>query len=572
MREIFKEILDGQEEQFKKNVMRDYLVFNREYCNCSGFSILKTISKEYEIQKFFEVRLEHYIRELLVNYVFRLTLEDKGVEVILPEVDNHDEGFHYYSNIEYENKVNYEFIADYGYSKVMYRYTDISDEKARKLLSDSVDELVIMSWDNSDRISDKRINVNNSTVRRISVRDLFEKYIGLEEYEYYMSFLTGTITEFQEFIGAKSTPKLSPFSMGAFRFEVENSILEYAKQVREYISADEKISQMHLAGVDGISYGYRIIDEENKTRFPSLEDKTMKLISKVGLLDRFVNDNSIQFLLGGKDYSRSLMTSEFLFKQYDCNDCFDYTAVVSGYLKSVEQLLFHIVCFAKDKGFRIKSNGKKMPDGRYPSSSKKEGKVYKIDLTHEELDYVDTTIGSLKCFLNDNKKHLLTVDIKYRQTIIDALDCYRIECRNNSFHLDNNYNWSRVELIRHNTFFLYVLLLEGCKLGDAIVDTKEELVSITDNRLERLYYMISSGKAGVYEFAYEGDEFETETIQVRHVAEESSFPSFDSVGRIKTVLLTFERLDDHRRIVITRFNVPREIWCVDENGKRELII
>lgn len=568
----FKEILDNQGRIFRNAVMRDYLAFNREYCDRSGFPFLETSSKEYQMQKYFEKRLEHYIRVYLVNHVFRLALEDKGVGVYLSEAGNHDESVQYFSNIEYENIAKYEFTADYGDSVVMYRYTDISDEMAQEMLSDFADELVIICWDIPGRILDNKVSDTDSTVCKICIRDFFEKNIGIEEYEVYISFLTGIVIEFQEFIGAKSAPKLSPFSMGSFRFEVEKNILTYTKQVREYISADEKISQMHLDGADGISYGYRIIDEENKTSFPSLEDSTKKLISKVGILDRFVNNNRVLWLLGGKDYSRSLMTSEYLYKQYDCDDCFDYTAIVSGYLKSIEQLLFHIVCLAKDKGYRIKSNGKKKPDGRFPVSSRKEGNVYKIDLTKDDLECVDTTIGSLIHFFEDNQNSLLTVDSLYRQTVIDALNCYRIECRNNSFHLDNNYNWSRVELIRWNTFFIYVLLLEGCKLGDTASDAKDELVNISDNRLERLFYMISLGNDGVYEFVFTDDQFETETIQVKHVPEESSYPSFDNIGRIKSVLLTFERLEDQRKVFITRFNVPEEIWYVNKAGNKEQLV
>ena len=571
MVENFREILACQGRLFRNAVMRDFLAFNREYTDHSGFPFLETTSKEYEIQKYFEKRLEHYTRVILVNDVFRLSLEYKGVGVYMSEINNQNQGCVFYTNIEYEDIAKYEFTADYGDSTVMYRYTDISDENGREMLSDFVDELVVMQWDIPSRIIDNKVNDTDGLVHRTCIRDFFAKHIGLEEYEEYITFLTGIIIEFQEFIGAKSAPKLSPFSMGAFRFEVEKNIITFTEKIREYIAADEKISQMKVDGVDGILYGYRIIDEDNRIRFPNLETDTKLLASKIGLLDKFVNDNRILLLIGGKDYSRSLITSEYLYKQYDCDDCFDYTAVVSGYLKSVEQLLFHIVCFAKDKGLRIKSNGKKMPDGNFPPSSRKEGNVFKIDLTKNNLEYVDTTIGSLIHFLDDNKSSLLAVDQIYRQTVIDALNCYRIECRNNSFHLDNNYNWSRVEFIRWNTFFIYLLLLEGCKLGDTTGEMNEELVSISDNRLERLFYMISSGIEGVFEFVFEGDGLEMETMQVRHVADESSFPSYDNIGRIISVLLTFERITDHRRVIITRNNVPTEIWYVDDTGKKELI-
>ncbi|MCR5095907.1 MAG: hypothetical protein K6A70_04130 [Erysipelotrichaceae bacterium] len=572
MEEFFRDILLEQGRVFKHAIMRDYLIFEKEYTDLSGFAFLETVSKEYEIQKFFEIRLEHYIREILVNGVFRLALEDKGVGVYMPELNLYNGMTHYYTNVEYENIAKYEFIADYGKSRIMYRYTETPDGTDKAGGDDFADELVIIKWDALSRVDGENNGEADSAIRIISLLEFFQENSLDENYNDYISFITGIIVEFQEFIGAKSIPKLSPCSMGFFRFKVEEEIIAYVDRIKEYIVDDEKIRRMNVNGVKGLSYGYQIIDDENRNKFSLLESKTNALISNAGIVEDFINSGAIQYLIGGKDYSRSLITSEYLLKQYDCDDCFDYTAIASGYLKSVEQLIFHIVSLSANKGLRIKSNGNRMPNGEYPSSSKKEGKVYKIDLTTENLDYVDSTIGALIHFINDNKEALLVVDEAYRETIIDALNCYRIECRNNSFHRHNNYSWSRVELIRKNTFFMYLLLLSCCKLGDTQCETNKELTIITDSRLERLYYLISSGYDGVFDFVVDDAGLGEGIIRVKHTANESEFPSFDSIGRIKSAYFTFESIDDGQKVIITNNNAPREIWYEDSSGRKRQIL
>lgn len=562
MERYFADICGGQERAFKKTVMYDYHVFNRKYKDVSGFPFLNITTKEYELQNYYEKRMEHYIREILVNGVLFKALAQKGIKVYLPEIKGDKWIGAYYTNAEYEEIAKYEFRIDYKNKIVIYRYTDILDEKALELFSDQKFEVNIIQWDAPEQSPKNKEHSSERFVKRICIRDFFLEYIGLDEYQMFITFLECMVSEFQEFIGAKSVPILSPFSLGLFRFEVEKEILSYIETVRKYVGLDI---------IGEISYGYQIITDSNKMKYFKLEAETKKIISQTGIIEDFLNSNSMLYLIGGMDFSRSLITSEYLYKQYNSDDCFDYTAIVSGYLKSIEQLLFRIVCFAIDKSYRIKSNGRTKPNGKYPASSKKEGKIFKIDFTSNELEYVDTSIGSLIHFLDDNKEDLIIFGKKYRRVVIDALNCYRDECRNASFHLDNNYNWSNVEIVRWNTFFLYVVLLEGCKLGNSLYVTQRALTNITDNRLERLVYMISSGVDGAYEFGFDTGAYGIETMKVKHIAEESEFPSYDSIGRVKSVLLTFERLDNNQKVIITGVNKPEIMWYVDENGKKELI-
>ena len=327
---------------------------------------------------------------------------------------------------------------------------------------------------------------------------------------------------------------------------------------------------MNLLGAPEMDYGYRVIDNENKEEYGKVEKASKDLLQNSEILNEFDEKRLYRFLIGGADFAKSFITSEYLYKQYDCDDCFDYTAIVSGYLKSVEQLLYHIACFSKDKVYKIKNNGHKNKQGVRPASVKI-GKVHKIDFVTENDGCFDTTIGSLINFLEDNKADLLLCEDTYKETIINCLNCYRIECRNGSFHLDNNYNWSRVEIIRWDTFLIYILLLTCCKLADTDWKTKQDFQLIEDDCLERLYDIIASGKEGLFEFVFMGDDYLLEPMKVKHVTAESSYPSYDTVGRIKSVFLTFETVADHQKVIITRRNVPEEMYFIDASGYKSKI-
>ncbi len=572
MNSYFAEIRSSQERKFKNCVMRDFLSFNKLFEDKSGFPFLGTTSREYEIQKFFEIRLEHYIRNILINDVLRLLLEDKGVGIYKSEVsDVSAEDKYFYTNAEYEKKAGYEFVADYGEETVMYRYTDITSEDAERLLSDSEDKLVVLDWNQLAKTYERCIALSNGKkLQYCSLYQLFQERIGIDEYQDFITFLTGVVIEYQEFIGVKSTPKLSPFSLGRFRFEVENNFKKYTEKIRDYMKAEDKINSMNLSDAPGIDYGYRVIDDENKKKYAKAEKASKELLRNTEILKAFDEKRLYRYLIGGADFAKSFITSEYLYKQYDCDDCFDYTAIVSGYLKSIEQLLYHIACFSKDKGYKIKNNGQKNKQGVYPASVKIE-KVYKIDFVKENDGCFDTTIGSLIHFLDDNKADLLICEDIYKKTIIDCLNCYRIECRNDSFHLDNNYYWSRVEFIRWNTFLICILLLSCCKLADTDWKTKQDFRFIEDDRLERLYDIIASGKEGLFEFAFIGDGYLLEPMKVKHISAESSYPSYDSVGRIKSVFLTFETVADHQKVVVMRKNVPEEMYFIDASGNKSKI-
>ena len=157
---------------------------------------------------------------------------------------------------------------------------------AENLLTDFEDQLVIINWDKpvQKEIRKDMTLANGKKICYRSLYDLFEERIGNDEYEDFIIYLTGVVIEFQEFIGVKSVPKLSPFSLGTFRLEEEEEFKSYIQKIYEYMKADDKISAMAIDGIDGINYGYRVIDDENKQKYKKAEDKTKELLKTTDIL------------------------------------------------------------------------------------------------------------------------------------------------------------------------------------------------------------------------------------------------------------------------------------------------
>ena len=68
-----------------------------------------------------------------------------------------------------------------------------------------------------------------------------------------------------------------------------------------------------------------------------------------------------------------------------------------------------------------------------------------------------------------------------------------------------------------------------------------------------------------------GDGYLLEPMKVKHIAAESGYPSYDKVGRIKSVFLTFETVTGHQKVIIMRRNVPEEMYFINAGGNKTKI-
>lgn len=571
MDDCLVKIAKKQAALFEKQIISEFVSFNNSYKSQSGFPTLELFPDTYYRQKYFEERLEYYVRSTLVNGIICPALESRGVRVYQPELPE-ENGCIYYSNIEYEKHAGYEFGAEYTDKKVVYRYTAISKQEAKRLLSNSENQLMVLHWvdHNQEEFNWQDVDLGDGQVLRDCYwGTFFREVFGQDEYEYYLTFITGQIIKMQEFLGVMSVSKLSPISLGFFRFSEEKELIGYIKQTKDLKAADDLVKKIHPEGQTSIPYGYRIIDEENRQEFLNLEETSKKLIFDAGLLEKYERERLYKYLLGKSDFARSFLTSEYLYKQYDCDDCFDYTAIVSGYLKSVEQLLFSVALFSIGNGNKIKYARGRNIHGKYPTQEMEKGTKV-VEFTTDNLPCIDTTMGALWHYFEKYQDSLFTVDKQYMSLIIDCLDCYSAECRNNSFHKHNIDKWSRVEFIRSNTLFLYVVILAGFRLGANTGDTSKAFQAIEQERIERLYYLIREKNQTRFEFVYYGDG-EDFREEVTFVPQDSLFPTYNEYGLIVSAFLMFEDVSDAHKVVVTKQLMPQEIWWVDKSGNREMI-
>ena len=88
---------------------------------------------------------------------------------------------------------------------------------------------------------------------------------------------------------------------------------------------------------------------------------------------------------------------------------------------------------------------------------------------------------------NSKKVFLFSENSDWMKTVTDCLNCYKDECRNDHFHKDVMTDWRRVQLVRDNTLFLYIILLGGCRMSGSADRDMVALDVVPDFRLERMH-------------------------------------------------------------------------------------
>lgn len=589
--DAFVNALSEAYHDFSKQIMIELTLFSYEPSKF-GFADLDLITREYAIQKYFEPRLETYVREYLVTRFFEKVLEEKGYDVYTPTYtvpdDQYIDGEVFCSNKEFEDNAGFEFVIDNEKDLIGCRFTDIHAWDAEEFFETKrVSKIIVIDWFNIDGISNeekkRRTYGISGDVDIMGIREFVSEWIGDSESTAYELFMRKTIQDYQETIGISSLPKLTAPVLFEHRLDEERIVLKNSiKDIATFSAIEKHDAAFPEDKRRDTHYGYRIIDLDNfktnqeKSFSQDIEIRSKQLLSDSGVTETYASRKLYKALVGKSDFAKSFLTSEYLFSQYNESDLFDYTAVVSGYLKSVEQLLTVLVFGFADKTFsngttnlpyRIKSNGKKKSDGSFPASSKKEkirnNYVWRIDLASDDLECVDTTIGSLINFFREYKQSIYTVDDIFKATIIDCLECYRIECRNNSFHTHNNYDWEKVKKIRHNTILLYIMLLGGVMLAFDEATIQKQFEIVKDDRLERIYYWLRKMQMYTFRVKFESDE----NYYLAARSAEDSFPEFDCNGLLQddfSISVRCVREDDKnmedRHFIISRDNIPEEIW------------
>lgn len=537
-----------------------------------NLEIFQYADPDFYFYRFAIDRQERSTKSLLTSIMYRV-MERYGLSFDVPDD---------------RRNVPFSFIMHVNDQTLGYKYDDFyENEDVNAILENyNVDSAFIIRTWKAGR-SDEWIARENAhyledgaKVQAIKIEDFFNTYFAEGEYDLFIACMDKYLKMAREITGYKSIGFLSSMNLAA------------QKVYEEKVLADWEYD----------SYHYQIIDSSNKkirkylylssNEFP----KSTLHVMSVNYLDRGL----FKTMIGSNEYAESFITSEWLFHSLDGKKNFDYTSVISGYLKSIEQLLHTIVMVNVDNNCKISmSRANNIREKAYDNAvrifenrggawnelfvnTKKEYRKKSfpyIDLTHNQIEYMDSSIGTFEFFLRNNP-HIF-IDPSLSDTIADMVCCFRIECRNGYFHTHNLDDWSVVEKTRANAIYLYFVLLGVCIIP---LDKEAELKMSEIDRFDELCKKIREFRHFNTEFIFEYDDgrklnliydFINNTIEYTDDGIEHYVSLlFYSVDEFS--LEAYEKFDagimKEQKVYLTRDTLPSKIYGVHRDHNLEEIV
>ncbi|MBQ6053072.1 MAG: hypothetical protein IJL30_07325 [Clostridia bacterium] len=449
----------------------------------SEFDIFSPASKEFFEYRSLEWKLEWNIRDHLVIGIISDLFNAAEIECQpTKEKQNKAHPTFRYSNADYGENYPFAFIVKTAGETVGYRFSWFErkdEEQIKSILRDhKVDSYRIIDFGYYDSIENEKRVYSRRSDERVSLRSFFEQYFGIEVYNDYISRTRKAVAEASEKNGFYAIPKLSKKHSSDFRITLQDSIREIKLNECSYI----KIS------------GERI-------NIDSLAQDDIKIINAY-----FLDEELYKSLCGDSDFATCFVTAEYLSGIFEKGYLFDYTSVICGYLKSVEQLLYgyYLSFFEKTdliQGY-LDIKKKEIEQLKAKGEFVREN-PYKPGAYQKRMDYKKNTpieLGGLVYFLRYEKR-AWRVSEEGKESIIRILDDYRKTCRNEHFHKDNIVDYQEVERIRNNTYVCLALILGGFKMMNESISDNSKL-GIRNDAYERFYNAIRGilGSPSIFTF------------------------------------------------------------------------
>lgn len=248
------------------------------------------------------------------------------------------------------------------------------------------------------------------SIERVTIREFWERHFGRDEFEVLADYLNAFNEKAKEIIGFSTV--VTPTEAALQKFKARTG-----EVLRTFPYADAIPDSVYQPQIDIMTKNY---------------------------IDRGL----WKAMVGSANFAVSFITSEWNFEMYELTENLDLTSIISGYLKSVEQLIWTILKFQTGKTFKIRA---------------KNGEL--IEYTTNSEDVIDTTLGSLEGVLIHNS-WMFDVNYHAKTHITATIKNWREKHRNGFFHKDNLQTIDRVKEIRNQTLQLYFLILGGCSIGD----------------------------------------------------------------------------------------------------------
>lgn len=496
-------ILNKHVNEFINNIKIELESPHDSWFDNFGFPIFSTTSKDFHEQIYFQSYLESYSRKMINSVLKELFDEDVEYKIVWPEFEY--KGFYTgYLNSEYEQEFKFEFIdCD---NRIGYRYSTFSVQEIDRLCSQgNVDSIVLILWEKEDEAI--CFGYDDNRIKVILLWELFEELfseLSIDEvrnmYDTFVDGIKKAIEEACSIISLTTLPGFTPSYIHKNRAAVLNAFVKDIKSLSCFFV-------------------------KNKN-YKSIEERSKQLIESYHLPEYFLKNRMEYAFVGDSLYAKSFLTSEYLFRYFVKNPLFDYTPIVSGYIKSIEQLL-HAICVS------------------FRNSQK------------QYFNMSSYTLGSYIYYLKENVTILRSEMQSVINIIVDCLESYRVESRNHLFHKDYFKNWERVITIRNNTLFLYVALLGSAE--HALLSRNSSVLGILDEDYDLLFMALDSENAQRYSITINDIEYHDLEKTPRNEG-----ISYDANGLIVNVL-SFQKkeCDGYSEILLSRNNMPAEVWTED---------
>lgn len=449
------------------------------------------------------------------------------------------------------------------------------------LQQNGLDEAVILYASKPGRADDwiaednKNYAGDGLKLRAESLGTFFKHYFGQAEYGDFLKAIDQYTKEAREITGYKSIKFFSKMNLATQNAVEEKTLSDWQYKAYEFQIIDRQDPRVS----DYLYFSPNL--------FPASELDKME--------ENYIQNGLYKAMVGSEEFAESFRTSEWLYYSLKDLKRFDYTAVISGYLKSVEQLLYKIVMLNVDNNCKIAMSragaiGREAVRNRVrtykwdygswtivPANDKNEKFKY-IDLTQAQVKYMDSSMGTFEHFLEYNP-HIFVFPGRAK-TIADMVSCFRTECRNVFFHTHNLSDWNVVEIVRSNATYLYFVLLGGCMIPSTKIS---DLGFLSNDSFDNLCKRIREFQHYNGEFIFEYEDgrklnliydFMNNTLEytdtgIEHY-ERLVFYEVETFG-----YEAYEKLDEGIReeqiICLTRDNLPTRILGIYRDGQTEEI-
>ncbi|MBQ6441499.1 MAG: hypothetical protein IJJ13_02765 [Lachnospiraceae bacterium] len=511
-----------------------------------NFQVLGPGNEEFYQYAYYERTLESIIRELLVNPVLSDLFQLYGISAFWPD----REGRIYVnaSNESIEDKYFCQFSIKKNGKEIGYRYSPVDlyeDETLHDLLNAAgLDQVVELDW---KKVISKRNQNEDLEIRHISIKQFFDEIFSVELYPLFLSKTQQAVALANDIIGFQTIPRLSLRYLSSFKIDVSHQ----------------------LASNNYTEFRYQVL-KQNKHEAEKYSRRSFSEADYESLNRNFFKRKSA--LVGDRDFAKSFITAEYLYQIIKSGNNLDYTSVVSGYFKAVEQLTYTIMCAnlprAKETddfwiSGRYKGNNKSMSRNNPKTNSPQ------VKFVRQNKKFFDITLVPLLWCLYDNKFYFLSDS--GTETAHVLLKRFAKECRNDHSHKDNIESFEDVECIRHDAHLVLYILLGGCRMTDSD-ESDFETLGIIDSSFVLIYRRLIELPRSVAKFKIQFGSEQPMYVRRLHVQDK---PVYQKNGSI-TSTIKFVKEENYSEecetsgfadIILSANNIPSRIWLIKRDGE-----